>query len=179
MNNNKWYSRLAKVIIWVLTLGSLVFSIFTIYDNRETKYSFSFESDYESYNKKDTSFFNSPKVFNDGAYRGFSGSNEVGRYRKGRLIERYMENYPNNMIYDYKSLGNEIIELKKQGVENYVIFDKLIEKDAEKINSIKFKMWESVSMIYFLWLILPVLVYFGLAYFYKKIILYIVFGDKN
>jgi len=179
MNEDKWYSRLAKVIIWALTLGSLAFSIFTIYDNRETKYSFSFESNYESYNKKESLFFNSSKVFNDGPYRGLSSSNEVGRLRRGSLIERYMENYPDNISYDYKSWGNEIIELKKQGIENYVIFDKILEKDAEKINSIRFKMWDSVNFIYFFWLLLPVLVYFGLTLFYKKIILYIVFGNKN
>ncbi len=176
-NNEKWWGRLANIIIWFLVAGSFVFSVFIIFNNKTTKSIYSFETSYSSYIDKKESIVD-PVIstsFNDSQIPSFEEFS--ARLDKNSLIEKYMDSYPKDITYDYRSWGNTIMKLRKQGLRDDLIFDKLMK--TELGSSLKVKVWSGVDAIYFLWLLLPVLVYFGLTLFYKKVILYVIFGNKE
>jgi len=176
MKNNKWWERLARVVILGLTIGAVAMSIFMISNNVVKKSTYSFESDYIYKNKKENlvKYIEStePKYNELLAIKEY-----LGRVGKSRVIKQYLDFYPDKISDEYKGWGDVILELKGQRIRDDLIFDELMK--TEIASDLRVKEWDSVEVIYFLWLLLPVLVYFGLGLFYKKVLLYIVFGDNN
>jgi len=161
--------NVSKIIIWFFTVGALVLSILIISNNFETKHIYNFQKDYVFNNKEENFVKYIDSSDTKSKYNELiSFSEYLGRLGKSKVIEQYMISYPDEISYSYKSWGDTILALKGDGFRNDLIFDELMR--TEIASELRVKTWQGIDSVYFLWILLPILVYFVLTFLSKKII---------
>jgi len=180
---SKWWHRLAKVIIILIAISSLVFAVNVFMEEFEGSYQFllSFRKGYDEIKVKEQELVNyrvfvpviekivveNPPVFSKNSF-------SIGSISIGETERENRKLYPREFI-ETQCKGDPSPGLPAIPEYDQECFEKII----GNYPNWKIKSWTpryySVLLVF---LIVPV-IYFGLWFIYKKIILYIVFGKKT
>lgn len=188
----KWWHRLVKVVIYIVTFVVFLLSIFFIYQSKVHKVILNFEAGYEQNGNQEKSIqevtdFNTKSLIivhligDNESFWSFHPSalrEDISKIVKTLYPTAY-QNFTDSVLADHilntYSTWQELIgSFYNTNIQDYKIFDAII--DTDFIYYYKFKEWDEYS---FSWVFLAPFVYLILSGFYYKIILYVVYGKPS